>query len=121
MLGFIFAFFLEGGLALVGLAAVIAGVARFTLLFLVNTLLDITNAMFTFYAIDKANATISGEQGAKLHGVVGTFVTASGQVTSPVPTQPSALGVPTAQPPYAAQNNANVQMGCLNPAHAGKV
>ena len=94
VIGFLLAFFTSGDIALVGLSAVIAGVARFVLLFLVNTLLDIGNAMFTFYAIDKANATVSGEHGAKLHGTVGTFITSTGQTDpdKPVATQMGTLG-----------------------------
>lgn len=82
-MGIIFALFLTGDIALMGLAVIFASASQMILLFLAATLIDTTTAVFAFYAVDKANATVTGEHGAELHAVVGKYGETTGQTTGP--------------------------------------
>ncbi len=85
LIGVLLALFLTGNGALMGLAVVFAGASQMILLFLAATLIDTTTAVFAFYAIDKANATVSGEHGAELHAVVGKYGENTGQIETAAP------------------------------------
>jgi len=111
--GIIFALFTTGNFALMGLAVMFAGISQLILLFLAGTLIDTTTAVFAFYAIDKANATVSGSHGAELHAVVGKYGESTGQTAAPAGGAPVASAQAVLNSPEAVRvsNPARVSVG----------
>jgi hypothetical protein len=115
IIGVLLAIVLTGEGAVMALAIVFAGVSQMVLLFLAATIIDTTTAVFAFYAIDKANATISGEHGALLHATVNKYGQNTGQIeTAAVP--PAHGSAPMGNKVDPNMNNMNNATMVNNPA-----
>jgi hypothetical protein len=101
---------LDGAVAIPFVAAFLGAVATTIALFISETLIDLVNAMFAFYAIDRFNQVQSFNASAELNSTIGGFMASTGQQpgsTSPAvasaPKQAttgnySPMGYPAAQP-----------------------